>query len=193
MLGLAPTPNGATIAASDVYSARINGALLAGLGLSALLLLALVPATFGAGWLLAALVGVPLAAAGLFGVLIGYVGLSTRIEIAPEGLTVSAPGWRACPFPPVREVQIGWQDLCAIRHRTEIYRLGPLPFRLPLEVYAIDTSRGRLLFGSYYLWELDAVLIDLTNRADCPWHEDGTVEAGLLHTLRHGPPLWSSA
>lgn len=189
MFGIHPTPRGATLAAAESYGASGAGLFLAGLGIASLLLLALMPATFGGGPL-AALIALPLALGGLAGVLIGYVALATRIEITADGLVVAVPGWRVCPCPPVREVRLGWRDVRAIRRRTEIYRIGPLPLRLRFEVFALETTHGRLLFGSYYLWELEPVLIHVGHRADCAWREDDPVEAGLWHTLRCGPPDW---
>ena len=190
MLGFGPVPEGPTVAAPDVYSAPVPGALLAGLGVVALTLVALMPATFDVGWLPLALIGVPLAAGGGCGVLMGYAVLSTRIEIARDGLAIAAPGWRACPFPPVREFRLDWASVRAVRHRTEFYRIGFLPLRLPLEAYAIETTEGLIVFGGYYLSDLDPVLIEIAHRADRPWSEDGEVEAGLLHTLLRGAPPW---
>jgi hypothetical protein len=190
MLGIGPIPEGATAPAHHVYSAPLAGALLVVLGISALILLALMPATFGVGWLPLALIGLPLAAGGACGVVMGYAVLSIRIEIAEEGPVIAAPGLRACPFPPVRQYRLRWADVRAVRHRTELYRIGPLPVRLPLEVYAIETKSGFIPFGSYYLSDLEPVLIELAHRADRPWCEDGEVEAGLLRTLLCGAPAW---
>jgi len=192
MLGIGPIPEGATAPAHHVYSAPLAGALLVVLGISALILLALMPATFGVGWLPLALIGLPLAVGGAFGVVMGYAVLSIRIEIAEDGPVIAAPGLRACPFPPVRQYRLRWADVRAVRHRTELYRIGPLPLRLPLEVYAIETKSGFIPFGSYYLSDLEPVLIELAHRADRPWCEDGEVEAGLLRTLFCGAPTWRS-
>jgi hypothetical protein len=191
MLGFGPVPEGPTVAEPEVYSAPVPGALLAVLGTLALTLVALMPATFDVGWLPTALIGLPLALGGGCGLLMGYAVLSTRIEIARDGLVIAAPGWRACPFPPVRQFRLDWADVRAVRHRTEIYRIGPLPLRLPLEAYAIETAGGFILFGGYYLSDLEPVLIELAHRADRPWCEDGEVEAGLLGTLLHGAPRWA--
>jgi len=190
MLGFGPVPEGATVPAPHVYSAPLPGALLAVLGISALILLALMPATFGVDWLPLALIGVPLAVGGVCGVVMGYAVLSTRIEIAQSGIAIAAPGLRACPFPPVRQYRLNWTDLRAVRHRIELYRIGPLPLRLPLETYAIETTDGAIPFGSYYLSDLEPVLIELAHRADRPWCEDGEVEADLLRTLVFGAPAW---
>jgi hypothetical protein len=122
-------------------------------------------------------------------VLGGYAGASVRIGIAPDGIAITTPGWRACPWPPVRQYRLDWAEVRAVRHRTELYRLGPLPWRLPLESYAIEAAES-IVFGSYYLADLEPVLIDLANRADCPWYEDGEVEANLLGTLLVGAPNW---
>jgi hypothetical protein len=158
--------------------------------MSALTLVALMPATFDVGWLPLALIGLPLALGAGCGVLMGYAVLSTRIEIGREGLLIAAPGWRACPWPPVRQLRLDWTDLRAVRHRTEVYRVGPLPVRFPLEAYAIETTGGFILLGGYYLADLEPILIELAHRADRPWCEDGEVEAGLLRTLVHGAPPW---
>src|ERR687897_1662957 len=188
MLGFGPVPDGPRVAAPDVYSAPVPGAFLAVLGVLALALVAFMPATFDVGWLPVVLIGLPLAAGGACGVLMGYTVLSTRIEIARDGLVIAAPGWRACPFPPVRQFRLNWTDVRAVRHRTELYRIGFLPLRLPLEAYAIETTEGFILFGGYYFSDLDPVLIEVAHRADRPWCEDGEVEAGLTPTPRHGAP-----
>jgi hypothetical protein len=190
MLGTGPKPEAAAIPAPQVYGAALSGALLAILGISAFILLALLPATFGVGWLSFALLGLPLVVGGAWGVLMGYVLLSTRIEIAPDGVVIAAPGWRACPVPPVRQYRLKWTDVRAVRHRTELYRVGPLPLRLPLEAYAIETTDGFIRFGGYYLADLAPVLIELAYRADRPWCEDDEVQAGLVRTLLSGAPPW---
>ena len=188
MLGLAPSPQAAAAAAPDVYGAPLTGALLASLGMLAFGLLALLPTTFDGVSLLRTSIALPLAVGGIFGVLIGYVSVSTRMEIGPEGAVVVAPGWRAGPFPPVQEFAFAWNQVRAVRHRTEVYRIGPLPLRF--EVYAIETARGLIELGSYYLWDLEPVLIDVAHRAECRWCEDGEIEAPLLRTLLYGSPDW---
>jgi hypothetical protein len=190
MFGVVPAHQHFRPGAAEVYGARALGSVVAALGIAGLLLLAVMPEMLGSGGPSAALIGLPLAVAGLAGLLIGYAALSTRLEITEGGLAVEAPTWRALPIPPVQQFQLGWQEVHAIRHRTELYRLGPLPIRLPLEVFAIETARGRIVLGGYYLWELEPVLIEIAHRADRPWREDGTVEASLLHTLCSGPPTW---
>ncbi|MGH6912510.1 MAG: hypothetical protein ACREH3_02250 [Geminicoccales bacterium] len=192
MFGVIPAHQHFKPGAAEIYGARALGSVVAALGIASLLLLAAMPELLGSGGLGAVLIGVPLAVAGLVGLLIGYAALSTRLEITPDGLAVEAPSWRAVPIPPVQQLQVGWHEVRAIRHRTELYRFGPLPARLPLEVFAIETARGRIVLGGYYLWELEPVLIEIAHRADRPWREDGTVEASLLHTLRSGPPAWGS-
>ena len=191
MFGIVPVHQHFRPGAVEVYGARALGAVIAALGIASLLLLAVMPELLGGGGLSAALIGVPLAAAGLVGLLIGYAALSTRLEVTPAGLVVEAPGWRVVPMPPVQQLEVGWHEVRAVRHRTEVYRLGPLPIALPLEAFAIETARGQVVLGGYYLWELEPVLIEVAHRADCPWREDGTVEASLPHALRFGPPAWS--
>jgi hypothetical protein len=193
MLGLTPAPQGATVPGSHVYGAPVTGAMLAGLGMMAFGLVALMPTAFDGISMLRTLIVLSLATGGMFGVLIGYVAVSTRIEIGHEGLVVVAPGWRACPYPPVRQVRLGWNELRAVHRRTEIYRIGFLPIRLPVEVYAIETAHEWIVLGSYYLWDLEPVLIDIANRAECLWREDGEIEAGLFRTLRRGSPAWPRA
>ncbi len=189
MLGIGPPPEAAAPAAPQVYGTPRAGVLLALLGMAALLLLALMPATLGAGWLPAVLFGLPLAIGGACGALVGYGVASTRIELAPDGVAITVPGWRGCPFPPVRHYRVPWSELRAVRHRTEVYRLGRL-LRLPFQVYAIEAADRVIAFGSYYLADLEPVLIDIAHRADRLWREDDEVEADLLRTLLHGAPPW---
>jgi hypothetical protein len=193
MLGLTSAPQSATVAAPAVYGAPLTGALLASLGMMAFGLIALMPTAFDGVSMLRTLIVLSLATGGMFGVLIGYVAVSTRVEIGPEGMVVVAPGWRACPYPPVRQVRLGWDELRAVHRRTEIYRIGFLPIRLSVEVYAIETAHEWIVLGNYYLWDLEPVLIDIANRAECLWREDGEVEAGLFRTLRRGAPAWPRA
>jgi hypothetical protein len=190
MFGVVPVHTHFRPGAVEVYGARALGSVVAALGIASLLLLAAMPELLAGGGLSAALIGLPLVLAGIAGVLIGYAALSTRLEVTQAGLVVEAPSWRAIPMPPVQQIEVGWHEVRAVRHRSELYRLGPLPVRLPLEVFAIDTARGRVVLGGYFLWELEPVLIEVAHRAGCPWHEDGAVEASLLHTLRSGPPAW---
>ena len=190
MLGFGPVPESPTVAAANVYDAPLTGALLATLGMVAFGLIALMPTAFDGVSLFRTLMALSLGAGGVFGILFGYVSVSTRIEIAADGVLVTTPGWRACPYPPVRQYRLSWTDVRAVRHRTELYRIGILPVRLPLEAYAIETTDGSILFGGYYLSDLEPVLIELAHRADRPWCEDAEVEAGLLRTLLHGAPPW---
>jgi len=45
-------------------------------------------------------------------------------------------------------------------------------------------------FGSYYLPDLEPILIGLAHRAERPWCGHDDVEAGLLRTLLFGAPAW---
>ena len=187
MLGLAPLRQAAAVAMPDVYGAPLTGALFASLGMMAFGLLTFMPTTFDGTSVLRTIIALSLTAGGIFGVLIGYVSVSTRIEVGPHGVVITAPGWRACPYPPVQEFELDWDELRAIHHRTEMYRLGS--FRLRCEVYALEAATEFIELGSYFLWDLEPVLIDM-NRAGCPWCEDPEVEASLLHSLGHGAPSW---
>jgi len=177
--------------APEVYSARASGAVFASAGLACLTLLALMPGVFE-GEPVAVMIGLALVGGGLFGLLTGYAGLLTRIEIRPAGLLIEVPSWRAVPLPPVRRLEVGWDEVRAVRRRIESYRIGLLPVRLPLEVFAVETASGRAVLGGYYLWQLEPVLIDIAHRAGCPWSEDEVAEAGLLGSLRRGAPAWPS-
>ena len=188
MLGLTPAPQGALAAKPNVYGAPLTGAVLVTLGTAAFGLLTMMPDAFQGISLVRTLMALALTAGGLFGIMIGYVTVSTRIEVAPEGVCIATPGWRACPYPPVQEYRIRWEDVRAVHHRTEAYRIGPL--RLPLDAYAIETTEGPILLGGYYLADLEPVLIELAHRADRPWREHDEVEASLLRTICRGAPAW---
>lgn len=189
MFGVAPLPaDRRPRRGPEVCSARASGAVFAATGLACLVILALMPLSFSLN-ATALLIGLPLAAGGLLGLICGYAGLLTRIEIAADGVGIEVPGWRAVPVPPVRRLRLSWDAVRAVRRRTEVYRLWPR-LRLPLEVHAVETQDGRAVFGGFYLSELEPVMITVADRAGCGVHEDGEVEAGLLRTLRRGAPPW---
>ena len=120
MLGLAPARQDAAVAAPDVYGAPLTGAVLASLGMLAFGMLALMPTTFGETSLLRTMIALSLAAGGAFGVLIGYVSVSTRIEVGRDGLVIAAPGWRC------EVVQISVARGRSVGGRTRLAALNPV-------------------------------------------------------------------
>jgi hypothetical protein len=170
------------------YSGRLSGALFLGLGLASLALIELVPLFLSGSWTVMLLIGLPLAGGAAVGLATGLANLCTRIEITADGLAVTAPTWRLYPTLPLQRLKVGWRQLRALRHRTERYRTGLPGLRFGIDVYVVQTDQGSAVLGGYYLPELEPVLTDIANRADCPRVEDGVIETGLLRTLFRGAP-----
>jgi hypothetical protein len=174
-----------------IYSAKATGALLVVIGVVALgcgTAISFVsedplPAFF--------LMALPASFLGLIALLSGVASLATRIEISPGCLGVAAPQWRGCPLPPVRRINLQWNGIKAVRHRTEVYHLLPgegCPF--PVEAFAIDSESERVIFAGKSVPHLAQALSDIALRSGCPVQEEPPVQASILGSLVNGPPSW---
>jgi hypothetical protein len=137
------------------------------------------------------LMGLPAGFLGVIALLAGISGLKARIEIHHGALTLAAPQWRGCPLPPVRKHQFSWDEIRALRHRTEVYHLLPgrgLPF--PVDVYAIDTACSRVIVGGKSIPQMAQAIRDIALRSGRAILEDSPVQAGILGSLINGPPAW---
>jgi len=137
------------------------------------------------------LMGLPTLLLGLIELLTGFATFAARIEISRNGLTIAAPAWRACPLPPVRRFRLRWDEIRAVRHRAEIYHLLPgegLPF--PVDVYAIDTEKGRIVLGGKSLRGLAEAMREIAVRSGGGMRAEEPVRAGIFRSLAKGPPAW---
>lgn len=175
------------------YSARLSGVLSLVLGLASVALIQLAPVFLAESLVVLVMVGLALGAAAGLGLATGFAYLCTRIELGADGVRLSAPTWRLYPTLPVQRLAAGWRELRAVRHRTERYRVGLPRLEFEVDVYVVQTERGSIVLGGYYLPELETVLTDLAQRAECRWVEDGTIDLGLLPTLWRGAPDWPRA
>ncbi len=137
------------------------------------------------------LMGLPTLLFGVFELLTGFASFATRMEISHDALSIAAPAWRACPMPPVRKFRLQWDEIHAVRYRTEMYHLLPgegLPF--PVEVYAIDTAKGRILLGGKSLRVLAEAIREIALRSGRGVQEEQQVSAKMFRSLLKGPPVW---
>ena len=188
MFGVAPVPplDHVRTPTTTVYQASIVGALLFGLGLVCLILaIGLAPQLFGSA-LSILLIVLPLIVGGVLGLALGYANLHTRIEIGGERLEIVAPSWRGFPAPPLQHLSVELDRVRAIRRRIERLGFGLPGLRLPLEVYAIETDRGRVVLAGYYQGELEVALTEIFARSGCARTDDGDVTVGLGRILFRG-------
>jgi hypothetical protein len=137
------------------------------------------------------LMGLPAWFLGTIALLAGISGLKARIEIHHGALTLAAPQWRGCPLLPVRTLHVRWDEIRALRHRTEVYHLFPgrgLPF--PVDVYAIDTLGSRVIMGGKSIPQMAQAIRDIARRSGRAIQEDSSVQAAILGSLINGPPPW---
>ncbi len=167
----------------------LRGLPLAILG-SLLIALALTVPVFALAPLLAFfLMSVPMFFSGVVALLHGVAVMFTRIVVSERALSLAAPAWRGFPVPPVRRVVLKWDELLAIRHRREVYRLpGGLSF--PVTVFALETGKGRIVLGERSTPGLREALVEMMRRTGLALQDDGEVTSGLIRTLLRGSPPW---
>ena len=167
----------------------LRGLPLAILG-SLLIALAVTVPVFALAPLLAFfLMSVPMFFCGVVALLHGVAVMFTRIVVSDRALSLAAPAWRGFPVPPVRRVVLKWDELLAIRHRREVYRLpGGLSF--PVTVFALETGKGRIVLGERSTPGLREALVEMMRRTGLALQDDGEVTSGLMQTLLRGSPPW---
>jgi hypothetical protein len=175
----------------NTYSGRITGLVIMFLGLSSIAVG--IAMLFVASDRLMAFIfiGLPCLALACIELLSGYATFATRIEIGNHALIISAPTWRGCPLPPVRKSTISWDEVQAVRHRTEMFHLlpgGGLPF--PVEAFAIETEKNRVVLAGKSVPGIVKAIGEIAHRSDCPVMEEKQVQAGILGSFLKGPPLW---
>jgi hypothetical protein len=188
---------GILMATKHIYRSRVPAVFLIPLGVFMLCLSAALPFELQDPILGFILMGLPLIFTGSVALLHGCAAAVTRIEITEHELKLSVPGWRGFPVPPLRRASLGWSEVLAVRHRTEIYRVAILPFALdmpfPVDVFAIDTSRERFILGGRSVRRLTEAIAEIAARSGRPLQSEQKVWAGLVGTLLRGAPPWQQA
>jgi hypothetical protein len=193
MFGVIPAPEpGRLVRETTVtYQAGIVGALLFGLGLVCLTLAIGLSAQLIGSWLSILIIGLPLMAGSALGLALGYANLHTRIELGPEGVQLVAPTWRGVPVPPLQHLSVHWDEIRTLRRRTEWQGSRLLRLRLPVDVHAVETADRRVVLASYYLGELEPVLLEIMTRSGCARVDDGDVDGAILPSLLRGSAAWT--
>ncbi len=154
----------------------------------------LVPFVVGAPILAFFLMSVPLLFSSVIALLHGAAVIPARIAITDADLRLTVPRWRVFPMPPVRNVTLGWDELLAVRHRLEIYQAPAIPFlasvSFPVQVYAIDTRKGRVVLGGRSIPCLQEAVMEIVRRAGVPFQDEGEVKLGLIRSLFMESPRW---
>ena len=176
-----------------IYKNRVAGFLLIPFGLLLLVLALCIPFLLEAPLLGFILMSAPMLFCAVVLLLQGFAAACTRIEILDGGLMLATPGWRGFPVPPVRRAFLSWNEVLAVRSRTEIYHVPIFPVFMiipfPVNVFAVDTAKGRFLMGGQKRGLTEAVE-EIANRSGSPVQFEGQVRAKFFHTLLHGAPEW---
>ena len=168
---------------------RLTGLSLGLLGFLLIALAAAAPFLANAPVLAFILMSVPAFFSGAVALVHGVAVISARIEITDRELTMVVPTWRVFPILPVRRLTVKWDELMAVRHRREVYQLlGTLPF--PVDVFAIDTTKGRIVLGERSLPGMRQALVEIVRRTGLVIQEEGEVTPGLMWSLLRGSPPW---
>lgn len=174
-----------------VYGAKPTGVILVLLGILTIGIGTGVTVIASDTLLAFLLMGMPTLFLGLIELLTGFATFAARIEMSRNDLTIAAPAWRACPLPPVRRFRLRWDEIRAVRQRAEIYHLlpgGGLPF--PVDVYAVDTEKGRIVLGGKSLRGLAEAMREIAARSGGGMRAEEPVRAGLFRSFVQGPPAW---
>ncbi len=139
------------------------------------------------------LMGLPMIFVALAMLLQGLAGVSARIEITGDELKMVLPAWRGFPVPPMRRATLKWDEVLAVRRRVEIYTVLIPPVMITpfaVEVYAIDTSRGRFVAGKRAIRRLPEAIDEISLKSGHPIQSRGEVRVGLFRCLVCGAPDW---
>ena len=170
------------------YSGLLTGLALGLLGFCGVVLAVVVPLFAKAPILAFILMSVPAFFIGSIALAHGFAVIAARIEISDTGLKLAIPRWRVFPIPPVVRFSLRWDELLAVRHRKEVYQLLILPF--PVEVFAIDTAKGRVVLGGRSIPGLQRALMEIVRQAGLTIQDEGEIKVGLIRTLLRGSPPW---
>lgn len=171
------------------FKGMLQGLSLMILGVFLLALAATVPVFASAPVLAFFLMSVPAFFSGAVALLHGLAVISACIAITDSELTLIVPEWRVFPILPVRRISLKWDELLAIRHRKEVYQLLAA-FSFPVDVFALDTTKGRIVLGERSIPGMRRALMEVAGRCRLVIQEEGEVSLGVVHTLLKGSPPW---
>lgn len=176
-------------------ASRFRAWSLLGLGAACLVEVSTLPWLLSSPALGLLLLGPPLLVGSIVCLLHGWALLGLRLHISDHGLQLTAPTWRGFPSPPLRPLDLAWADIKAVRRRPQRYHLGAAGASqgltiLTSQVYALDTSQGRVILERRNLPDLDEHMREICLRAgvgltDCPG-----VDVSLAQALRGAEPDW---
>lgn len=171
-----------------LYSGLLTGLTLGLLGFVGVALAVAVPVFARAPILAFILMSVPAFFMGSIALVHGFALITARIEVTDTVLKLAIPRWRVFPIPPVIRLTLRWDELVAVRHRKEVYQLLVLPFRV--EVFAIDTVKGRVVWGGRSIPGFQRALMEIVRRAGLTIRDEGELKLGLIQSLLRGSPPW---
>lgn len=144
--------------------------------------------------LLMVLVGIPLLVVALVVFVCAYGIWNTRLAIGESGVRIRMPLWWRFPFMPVRRVEAAWNEVVGVRHRLYLYSVFPFAFPYPVHLYAVDTKRGRGLFGGNDAGNLGVIAREIAAHAGVALIDEGEVRRSgreAWRVLLRRSPDWS--
>jgi len=171
-----------------LYSGLLTGLTLGLLGLVGVTLAVAVTVFARAPILAFILMSVPAFFMGSVALVHGLALIAARIEISDTALKLTIPRWRVFPIPPVIRLSLRWDELLAVRHRKEVYQVLVVAF--PVEVFAIDTVKGRVVLGGRGIPDMQRALMEIVRRAGLTIRDEGELKLSLINGLVKGSPPW---
>jgi len=171
------------------YGGLLPGLTLAMIGLLLVTLAAALPFLARAPALAFLLMSVPAFFCGAIALLHGIAIIPAKIAISDRELKLAVPGWRVFPLPPVRGLTLKWDELLAVRRRREVYKVFAI-FPFPVDVFAMDTTKGKVVLGGRSIPGMGKALEEIARRTGLPIMDEGEVEPRLIRSLLKGPPSW---
>jgi hypothetical protein len=140
------------------------------------------------------LMGIPALLTGGVAVLHGIGVIAARIEISDASIVLTVPKWRVFPMLPLRRLTLRWDEVLIVRYRREVYPLLAVPFfvlvSFPVDVFAIDTTKGRVVLGGRSIPGLRIAIEEITRRTGLVIRDEGELKLGLFRSLIRGTPPW---
>jgi hypothetical protein len=140
------------------------------------------------------LMSAPAFFSGAIAMLHGTAAIAARIEITDRELKLAVPKWRVFPILPVRRLTLRWDELLAVRHRKEVYHLIAIPFlsafSFRIDVFAIDTTKGRVVLGGRSIPGMQRALMEIVRRAGLVIQDQGELKPRIIQSLLKGSPPW---